>query len=102
MTQAVKTNKIDRILRSVDRLPTLPTIYTKLTNLLQSPNATAPMIGKVIAEDQAIALKVLKIVNSAFYGLPNKIGSLKHAVVILGLSQIKNLVLATSTVAAYR
>jgi putative nucleotidyltransferase with HDIG domain len=102
MTQAVKTNKVDRILRSVDRLPTLPTIYTKLTNLLQSPNATAPMIGKVIAEDQAIALKVLRIVNSAFYGLPNKIGSLKHAVVILGLSQIKNLVLATSTLQTFQ
>ncbi len=102
MAQAVKANKVDRILRSVDRLPTLPTIYTKLTKLLQSPNATAPMIGKVIAEDQAIAVKVLRIVNSAFYGLPNKIGNLKHAVVILGLNQIKNLVLATSTLQVFQ
>jgi len=98
----MKHNKIDKILRSVDRLPTLPIIYTKLTRLLQSPNATAPMIGNIIAEDQAIAVKVLKLVNSAFYGLPQKIGNLKHAVVILGLNQIKNLVLATSTLQMFR
>ncbi len=102
MDPAMQANKIDRILRSVDRLPTLPTIYTKLTRLLQSPNATAPMVGKIVSEDQSTAVKVLKLVNSAFYGLSNKIGNLKHAVVILGLSQIKNLVLATSTLQMFQ
>jgi putative nucleotidyltransferase with HDIG domain len=99
---AAKINKIDRILRSVDRLPTLPTVYTKLTQLLRSPNATVKEIGSIISEDQAMAVKVLKIVNSAFYGLPNKIGSLKHAIVILGLNQIRTLVLATSTLQMFQ
>jgi len=102
VNQAAKTNKIDRILRSVDRLPTLPTIYTKLTQLLRSPNTTVKEIGSIINEDQAMAIKVLKIVNSAFYGLPNKIGSLKHAIVILGLNQIRTLVLATSTLQMFQ
>lgn len=102
MNEAVKSKKIERVLRSVDRLPTLPTIYTKLTRLLRSPNATVREIGSIIAEDQAIAVKVLKLVNSAFYGLPQKIGSLKHAIVILGLNQIKNLVLATSTLKMFQ
>ena len=93
----MESNKIENILSSVDRLPTLPTIYTKLTSLLQSPDATAQMISSVIAEDQAIAAKVLKLVNSSFYSLPQKIGSLKRAVVILGLKQIRNLVLVAST-----
>jgi len=97
-----KTNKIDRILRSVDRLPTLPTIYTKLTRLLRSPNATVREIGSIINEDQAMAVKVLKIVNSAFYGLTHKVGNLKHAIVILGLNQIRTLVLATSTLKMFQ
>ena len=98
----METNKVDRILRSVDRLPTLPTIYAKLTQLLRSPDATIREIGSIIGEDQAMAVKVLKIVNSAFYGLPNKIGSLKQAIVILGLNQIKTLVLATSTLKMFQ
>lgn len=98
----MKTNKVENIIGSVDKLPTLPIIYTKLTNLLQSPNATAKMISDVISEDQAIAVRVLNLVNSAFYSLPQKIGNLKHAIVILGLNQIRNLVLVTSTIKMFR
>ncbi|MCK5514831.1 MAG: HDOD domain-containing protein [Deltaproteobacteria bacterium] len=98
----MKTNKVENIIGSVDRLPTLPIIYTKLTNLLQSPNATAKMISDVISEDQSIAVRVLNLVNSAFYSLPQKIGNLKHAIVILGLMQIRNLVLVTSTIKMFK
>lgn len=98
----MKTNKVEHIIGSVDRLPTLPIIYTKLTNLLQSPNATAKMISDVISDDQAIAVRVLNLVNSAFYSLPQKIGNLKHAIVILGLNQIRNLVLVTSTIKMFK
>ncbi|MBW2554139.1 MAG: HDOD domain-containing protein [Deltaproteobacteria bacterium] len=98
----MKTNKVENIIGSVDKLPTLPIIYTKLTNLLQSPNATAKMISDVISEDQSIAVRVLNLVNSAFYSLPQKIGNLKHAIVILGLNQIRNLVLVTSTIKMFR
>ncbi len=98
----MKTNKVENIIGSVDRLPTLPIIYTKLTNLLQSPNATAKMISDVISDDQAIAVRVLNLVNSAFYSLPQKIGNLKHAIVILGLNQIRNLVLVTSTIKMFK
>ncbi len=98
----MKTNKVENIIGSVDKLPTLPIIYTKLTNLLQSPNATAKMISDVISEDQSIAVRVLNLVNSAFYSLPQKIGNLKHAIVILGLNQIRNLVLVTSTIKMFK
>lgn len=102
METVTKTEKISRIIRRVDKLPTLPVIYSKLTQLLQSPNTTVQMIGNIIAEDQAIAVKVLRLVNSAFYSLPHRIGNLKHAIVLLGLNQIKNLVLATSTLQMFR
>jgi putative nucleotidyltransferase with HDIG domain len=60
------------------------------------------MISDVISEDQSIAVRVLNLVNSAFYSLPQKIGNLKHAIVILGLNQIRNLVLVTSTIKMFR
>jgi putative nucleotidyltransferase with HDIG domain len=77
-------------------LPTLPTIYMKLSRLLNVEDSSIRMISNIISEDPAIAAMVLKIVNSAAYGFYNKIGDLQHAVVILGLNEIKNLVLATS------
>jgi len=93
----MKQHNIEKIIDSTDNLPTLPSIYTKLTSLLEQSNSTVSMVANVISEDQTIAAKVLKIVNSAFYGSPRKIGSLQRAVVILGLREIKNMVLATST-----
>ena len=92
----MKSKKIDRIINSIGELPTLPTIYMKLSHLLSVPDASIKMISNIISEDPAIAAMVLKIVNSAAYGFYNKIGDLQHAVVILGLNEIKNLVLATS------
>ncbi len=92
----MKSKKIDRIINSIGELSTLPTIYMKLSHLLSVPNASIKMISNIISEDPAIAAMVLKIVNSAAYGFYNKIGDLQHAVVILGLNEIKNLVLATS------
>jgi putative nucleotidyltransferase with HDIG domain len=87
---------IDKFIGSLEKLPTLPMIYTKLQRLLQSPETTIHAISTVISEDQVIAAKVLRIVNSAFYGYPQKIGNLNRAIVTLGFNVIKNLVLATS------
>ena len=90
--------KINRLLSSVGQLPTLPTIYTKLSELLRGPDSTVQKVSQLIAEDQAMAAKVLRMINSAFYGFPKKIGSLQRAVVILGFNEIKSLVLATGVV----
>ena len=87
---------IDRIIRSVGDLPTLPTVYMKLSHLLKQPDAPIKSISNIISEDPAIAAMVLKIVNSAAYGFRSRIGDLQHAIVILGLKEIRNLVLAGS------
>ncbi|MDI6687909.1 MAG: HDOD domain-containing protein [Desulfobacterales bacterium] len=92
----MKSEKIKRIINSMGELPTLPTIYMKLTHLLNVSDSSIKKISNIISEDQAIAAMVLKIVNSAAYGFSNKIGDLQRAIVILGLNEIKNLVLATS------
>jgi putative nucleotidyltransferase with HDIG domain len=92
----MKFSDVEQVLGSLDKLPTLPVIYTKLLRLLQSPDTTIHAISNIIAEDQVIAAKVLQFVNSAFYGFPQRIGSLQRAIVILGFNAIKNLVLTTS------
>ena len=92
----MKSKKIDTIINSIGKLPILPTIYMKLSRLLNAPDSSIKMISNIISEDQAIAAMVLKIVNSAAYGFHNKIGDLQHAIVILGLKEIKNMVLAAS------
>ncbi len=93
--------KIYRIVNDIDDLKTLPSVYINLSNMIENPDVTAAMIGEVIAEDQVIAAKVLKVVNSAFYGFPRRISSLREAIVILGLDEIKNLVLGTSVLDAF-
>ncbi len=98
----MKANEIERIVGSFDKIPTLPAIYSKLGKMLQSPDATIQAVSNIISEDQVIAAKVLKFVNSAFYGFPQRIGSLQRAIVILGFNSIKNLVFATSVFDMFR
>lgn len=92
----MKSKNIDRTINSIAELPTLPTIYMKLSRILNVQNSSIRMISNIISEDLAVSAMVLKIVNSPLYGFHNKIGDMQRAIVILGLNEIKNLVLATS------
>jgi HD-like signal output (HDOD) protein len=92
---------IKKTLESISTIPTLPVVIEKITRLLQNPSTSAEEIGKAITTDQALASKVLKLVNSAFYGFPGKISTITHAVVILGFSTVKNVVLTASIFDAF-
>jgi HD-like signal output (HDOD) protein len=89
-------SEINKVLENVSTIPTLPVVIEKITRLLQNPQTSAEELGKAITTDQALASKVLKLVNSAFYGFPGKISTITHAVVILGFSTVKNIVLTAS------
>jgi HD-like signal output (HDOD) protein len=92
---------IKKTLENVSTIPTLPIVIEKITRLLQNPQTSAEEIGKAITTDQALASKVLKLVNSAFYGFPGKISTITHAVVILGFATVKNVVLTASIFDAF-
>jgi HD-like signal output (HDOD) protein len=83
-------------IKKISTIPTIPTVLEKITLLLQNPQTSAEEIGRAITTDQALASKVLKLVNSAFYGFPGRISTITHAVVILGFATIKNIVLTAS------
>mgnify|MGYP005844506439 CR=1 FL=1 len=85
-----------RALREVKNLPTLPGIVAKLTRMADDPDTTTEQMGKVISKDHILAAKLLKLVNSAFYGFPQKISSLSSAIILLGFNVIKSLIISAS------
>ena len=89
--------KLQQLVQTVRDLPALPEVVVRVMRMAEDPRSDAQGIARVIATDQAMAARVLKLANSAFYGLPRRVGTLSEAVVILGLRTIKNLAIAAST-----
>jgi len=87
--------KIEELVSRIQELPTLPVVVGRVTQLVNSPDTSASDINEIISQDPALSAKILKLVNSAFYGFPRKISSITHAVVILGFNIIRNLALST-------
>jgi len=81
--------------RILKKLPTFPKIIQEAWELMQKPNVSPEAISEVIGKDIALTAKVLRLVNSPFYGFPNRIASLKHAIVLLGLNTIRGLLIST-------
>ena len=67
-----------KIVRSIDKMATLPTIYTNVNELVNSPTSSASDLGKVISADQGFTASLLKLVNSAFYGFPSRIDTVSR------------------------
>ncbi len=85
-----------RVVEKITSLPTLPGIITRITHMLEHPNTTAADVGREIAKDQGLSAKVLQLVNPGFYGSPQPITTIPHAMVLLGFNVVKTLVLTTS------
>lgn len=77
----------------ITELLTLPDVVLEVNRLIESPDTTANDIAKVISNDLALSTKMLKLVNSPFYGFPRQITSINYAVVILGFNAVRNLAL---------
>jgi len=85
---------IKRVLRGVEEFPTLPTIYTALSEVMANLNSTASDAAEVISRDQASASKLLKSANSSIYGFRGKIDSVTQAIFYIGFEEVRNLILA--------
>src|SRR5215467_3839166 len=77
-------------------LPPLPAVVTRIMETVNDPNACAEELNRLISLDQGLSSKMLRIVNSAYYGFPKRISTITHAVVILGFNTVRNLVLGVS------
>jgi putative nucleotidyltransferase with HDIG domain len=88
-------------LELIENLPTLPVIVQQIQKLIDNPKSNMSQIATVITRDQAIAARVVRLVNSAFYGFSNKISSIQQAIMLLGLNTVKNLVIGVSVVKTF-
>lgn len=84
--------KIERI----TTLPTLPQVVTKIIAMVESPETSIADVGRVIAKDQVLSARVLKLVNSAFYGFSRPVATITQAMVLLGFNVIKGLAMSAS------
>ncbi len=89
-------NKVKQVISNIRNLPTPPIVFNQIQNALSQPHISAGQIAAILSEDPAMSAKVLKLTNSAFYGLAREIESVKQAVVVIGLEAVRNLVLSAS------
>jgi putative nucleotidyltransferase with HDIG domain len=93
----VKERRIQEILSSVEALPSLPSVVMEVMQLANQEGTKATDFEAVIRKDQALAAKVLKLVNSPFFAVRSKVTSISQAIVVLGFKSLKSLVLAAKT-----
>lgn len=82
-------------------LYSLPDVYFQVREMIHDPRFSVAEIGQVIAKDPALTIRLLRIVNSSFYGFQSRVDTISRAVSIIGKHELQNLVLATSVVETF-
>lgn len=80
------------------KLPAMPVVAAELLSSLANDNTEVDALARRIAQDQAITARVLRVANSPFYGLQTQVGSIRDAIVVLGFSSVRSLVLTATVV----
>ena len=89
---------LKRLQRHINEMPALPVTVTKVVEIADNP-ATSPVdLNKVISLDPVLMARVLKLINSAYYGVSSRVNSLVRAIIMLGINTVKNLALSTSII----
>ena len=93
---AIDSSIFKHKVEALENLPTLPGVVSKLSSMVESPTISTAQVGEMIQADQVLSAKVLRLINSAFFGFPGKISTVTHALVLLGFNAVKGLVLTAS------
>jgi HD-like signal output (HDOD) protein/CheY-like chemotaxis protein len=102
LRDALDLPELRAIVGRVAAVPTLPALYTTLMTELQRPYTSTRRIGELVADDAAMAAKMLQMVNSPFVGLQMRVADPVHAVQLLGLDTVRALVLSTQVLETFR
>lgn len=87
-----------KLAAAVDGMPAFPKSVQRILELTREVNSTPKDLVEVIDKDPVVTVKILKVVNSAYYSLPKQITSIGHAVVYLGFNTVKNLALSIAAI----
>lgn len=86
--------KLEALILTIEQIPTLPDTAAEIMAIIDDEDASIDIITQFIERDQALALQILKYANSPFFGTVSRVSSVKHAIVIIGLGEVKSLLLA--------
>lgn len=89
----LRDEKLKTLVSQMSALPSLPSLYFRVMEELQSPDASAERIGEIVAMDPGMTAKLLQLVNSAFFGISRKIANPTEAVQFLGVGTVRSLAL---------
>lgn len=91
-----RRTEIIRIIKDTRSLPTLPGIITRLSSLAEDGKVSVDEMARVVTSDQVLSAKVLKLVNSPFYGFSGRISTVSKALILLGVNVVKSLAISSS------
>ena len=95
------SEKAARWIRETGTLVSPPDVCIKLFELMETESASAQALGSVIARDPSLTARLLRIVNSSFYGFSRRIDTVSRAVAVVGMSELYNLVIAVSAITSF-
>lgn len=88
--------ELETLIMSAVDLPTIPLVATKVIEMMEQEDVTVELIAKTVSSDPAVAARILKLSNSAYYGCQRQINTLSAAIMLLGFKTLKSLVVAVS------
>ncbi|KPJ86212.1 MAG: hypothetical protein AMS17_13490 [Spirochaetes bacterium DG_61] len=92
----MKLSKVKKTIEIIQELPTLPLVANKINATLHDPKSSVADLTKIIEKDQSITTKMLKLVNSAHFGLSQKVNNVNQAIALLGYRNISYIVMTLS------
>ncbi|WP_455198155.1 HDOD domain-containing protein [Kaarinaea lacus] len=92
---------LNELVQNVEELVSLPAACARLTEMVDDPSCSAQDMGRVINQDVALTARLLRIANSPMYGLSTKVDTVTRAVTVLGMKQVRDLVLASAAIRAF-
>jgi putative nucleotidyltransferase with HDIG domain len=81
----------------VEKFPGMPGAAVKLLALVEEPGVSVPQIESTLRQDPGLTANLLRLANSAYFGIPSKVGSVRQALILLGLKRLTQMVIATCT-----
>jgi HD-like signal output (HDOD) protein len=94
LEDSFRNERLKTLVRQMKHLPSIPTLYTQVVKKISRPDTSVEEIGSLVGRDMSMTAQVLKLANSAFFGLQQQLSSPEEAVAYLGLDTIKSLVLS--------
>jgi len=91
-----KRTEIRRIIKDTKSLPTLPGVIAKLGSMAENNAISVHEMARVVSSDQVLSAKVLRLVNSAFYGFSGRVSTVSNALILLGVNVVKSLAISSS------